>query len=183
MTPTTKLSVLIKLSQELVKCGSWCGETHIQKSAYLLQELLGVPLELEFILYKHGPFSFDLRGVLTSMRADGLLQVKPRGYYGPSLQATKTAEELVQRFPMTMKRYEAAISFVAKRLGSRGVTDLEQLATALYVTKELGNNVDNKKRIRLMTTLKPHITEEQAQKAFEEFDAIKTCSLAISRSS
>jgi hypothetical protein len=46
------------LADSLRKRGSWAGETHIQKAGYLLQELLGVPLNMKFILYKHGPFSF-----------------------------------------------------------------------------------------------------------------------------
>jgi len=43
-----------------------------------LQDLMRVPLELEFILYKHGPFSFDLRSELTSLRADELVKLEPQ---------------------------------------------------------------------------------------------------------
>ena len=44
-------AVLLSLINEMKARGSWCGETHIQKATYFLQELLGVPMNFEFILY------------------------------------------------------------------------------------------------------------------------------------
>ena len=38
----------------------WAGETHIQKTLFFLQELLQVPTGYDFVLYKHGPYDFDL---------------------------------------------------------------------------------------------------------------------------
>lgn len=55
MNRTQRQAILLALIQRLREKGSWCGETHIQKSAYFLQELLGVPLDLNVIFYKHGP--------------------------------------------------------------------------------------------------------------------------------
>jgi hypothetical protein len=52
--------VLLSLLERLKERGSWCGETHLQKSAYFLQDMLSAPLGFDFILYKHGPFAFDL---------------------------------------------------------------------------------------------------------------------------
>ena len=53
-------AVLVGLARRLYEQGSWTGETHIQKAAYLLHELRDVPFDFAFILYKHGPFSFEL---------------------------------------------------------------------------------------------------------------------------
>lgn len=78
-------AVLLSLVEKLRQAGSWCGETHVQKATYFLQEVAGVPLGFPFILYKHGPFSFDLRDELTAMRADGFLTLEPRDPYGASL--------------------------------------------------------------------------------------------------
>jgi hypothetical protein len=61
------------------------GETHMQKATFFLQELIKVPLGFEFLLYKHGPFSFDLRDELTFMRAQGFLRLEPQYPYGPTL--------------------------------------------------------------------------------------------------
>ena len=63
-----RASVLLALNEQLRAAGSWAGETHMQKATYFLQHLMGVPLAFDFILYKHGPFSFDLRDELTAMR-------------------------------------------------------------------------------------------------------------------
>jgi hypothetical protein len=49
MNRTQHQAVLLSLIQQLRENGSWCGETHIQKSAYFLQEMLGVPLGLNVI--------------------------------------------------------------------------------------------------------------------------------------
>src|SRR2546426_11157696 len=35
----------------------------------------------------------------------------------------------------TLEKYDDSISFVAEKLGGKGVADLERLATALYVTQ------------------------------------------------
>jgi uncharacterized protein YwgA len=84
-------AVLLSLMNEMRAKGSWCGETHIQKSVYFLQELLEVPMNLEFILYKHGPYSFDLADAVTAMRADSLLEYNhavPTGQaFSPQKQA------------------------------------------------------------------------------------------------
>ena len=55
-----RAALLTRLIQRLRDRGSWCGETHLQKASLLLQDLTGVPLGFDYILYKHGPFSFDL---------------------------------------------------------------------------------------------------------------------------
>ena len=35
-------SILLELISELKNAGSWCGETHIQKSAFFLEEMLEI---------------------------------------------------------------------------------------------------------------------------------------------
>ena len=172
MNETQEKVVLTALIESLGKRGSWCGQTHVQKNAYFLKELLGVPFEFDFILYKHGPFSFELRDELTGMRADGLLDLEARPYpYGPSLVATEVAEALVERFPKTLARYKAAIAFVTEHLGAKGVVPLEKLATALMVTRE-SKELSVEERARRLTDLKPHVSIDAARNAVEEVDAM-----------
>ena len=40
-------AVIITLVEKMKKKGSWCGETHIQKAVFVLQEIVGVPLGYE----------------------------------------------------------------------------------------------------------------------------------------
>ena len=99
MERINNILVILKLIESLKRHGSWCGETHVQKAIFSLQELKGIPLEFQFVLYKHGPFSFDLRDELTAMRADGLISFKiVNESYGPQLVISDRGEEIKRKF-------------------------------------------------------------------------------------
>jgi len=166
-----RAAVLVELADEMRARGSWCGETHLQKATYFLQELFDHELDFEFILYKHGPFSFDLRDELMSMRADGLMTLTRQPYpYGPTLAPTEAGEQMKATYPKTLRNRRTAIDFVAEHLGHKDVNQLERVATALYVTRESGGNVPA--RAREINALKPHISIESAAQAVEEVDAM-----------
>ena len=167
-----KAAVLSRLVRALRQEKSWAGETHIQKSVYFLQELLDCPLEFDFILYKHGPFSFDLRDELTSLRADEILRLDPQEPYGPRFQVTSFGEDLQRRFPRTLAENEGRIQFIAEVFGDRRVGDLERLATALYATRELGESSSVERRAAFLNELKPHVPLDQAREAVAELDEI-----------
>ena len=164
-------AVLAGLARRLHDRGSWSGETHLQKATYLLHELQGVPFDFNFILYKHGPFSFELRDSLGTMRADRLLEreVQPPPY-GPRFLVTDRGRELEERFGRTMERYGSALDWVADRLGDRGVMELERLATALWVTRELGNEATVETRAGRLHQVKPHVSLDDAAEAVSEID-------------
>lgn len=164
-------AVLLSLMKEMKAKGSWCGETHIQKAAYFLQELLEVPMSFEFILYKHGPYSFDLSDEITAMRADSLLEYKTRLPYGPSLLPTKEGQEFLKQYPKTLGKYAEKVQFIAEKIGKMGVAELERLATALYVT--LNENYQEKPREERIIELKPHIKIDEAYEAVKNVDFIR----------
>ncbi len=167
-----KVAILAELVDRLRIHGSWGGETHVQKAAYFLQDVLGVPLGVEYILYKHGPYSFDLTEQLTGMRADYLLENEyvTEGY-GPRLVPTKESAELRKNYPKTLGSYLGQIDFVATRFGSKGVADLEKLATALWVTREKRDDASREARAARLHELKPHIRLLDALEAVDAFDA------------
>lgn len=166
-------AVVLQLADALRERGSWCGETHLQKATYFLKKLAGVPLDFKFILYKHGPFSFDLRDELTAMRADKLMKLKVKQPpYGPSFLTTDPGKRLEARFPRTVSRYEEAIRFVADAFGQLGVRELESLATALYVTREM-EGANRQQRADRIRELKSHISPQKAQEAVETVDEMK----------
>jgi hypothetical protein len=162
-------AIILSLVESLLQRDSWCGETHIQKATFFLQKLLQVPLGFDFILYKHGPFSFDLSDELMAMRADHLVQLKSRPPYGPSIVPGENAGRLKDLFPKTIKRYKERVEFVAKELGSFGVAELERIATALYVSlsdSTRGDDVINE-RAAWITKVKPHISLVEAHRSLE----------------
>lgn len=164
--------VLVALADELQGHGSWCGETHIQKATYFLQELLGAQTGFPFILYKHGPFSFELRDELTALRADGLLAVVPKPPYGPSLVPTERGRNLKRYFGRTHDSHQDMVVFVADHLGNLGVSELEKLATALYVTHQDRTAGLEQRAVRLHD-LKPHVSVADARKAIQALGAIE----------
>jgi len=164
-------AIIVGLARRLHDRGSWAGETHLQKATYLLHELWDVPFDFEFILYKHGPFSFELRDELGSMRADHLLTREPQAPpYGPRILVTERGGELEERFGRTMERYGAALDWVADRLGDRGVSELERLATALWVTRELPEDSTVADRAAALTSVKPHVSSTDAAETVGEID-------------
>lgn len=167
-------AVLAGLLQRLREHESWGGETHIQKAAYLLRELRGVPFTFDFILYKHGPFSFELRDELSAMQADRLIEREPRRPpYGPQLRVTERGLALEQRMGKTMSRYGEDIDWIAAWLGSRGVADLERLATSMWMSRH-HPGASRQERANRLIEVKPHIDFQDALAAVQEIDDLLT---------
>ncbi len=163
-------AIILSLIEKL-KCNkSWCGETHIQKATYFLQELLNVPLELGFILYKHGPYSFDLKDELNIMQSDMILKSISHVPYGASLYPGDTSNQIKECYPNIINQYEKDINFVAQNLSSKNVSELEKLATALYVTKNRETDGSVQQRAETMNEIKPHVSIEAAKIAVETVD-------------
>ncbi len=173
-------AILIALADALRRQGSWCGETHLQKATYFLQHLMEVPLEYDFILYKHGPFSFDLRDELTALQSDQLLELRPQPIpYGPSLLPTAASVEFRERYPRTLGTHQRSVDFVARKLGDKGVSELERLATALYVTRQM-TDADAEARARRINELKPHVSLDEARQAVASVDRLKEEAASLS---
>ncbi len=169
MKDSQREALVLEFVRRLKAAGSWCGETHVQKSTYFLQELMTVPLGFNFIFYKHGPYSFDLNDQLTALQSNGLVDLRSHEPYGPHLHASPAGAEYLGLFPKTIARYEQALGFVVDKLARRNVAELERLATALYVRKELPND-DEETRARRVTQLKPHVSIQEARFALREVE-------------
>lgn len=168
-------AIILSLIESLHHKGSWCGETHIQKSTYFLQDMLDVPLGFDFILYKHGPFSFDLNDELAAMRANDILTLRPRPPYGPSILPGPRSEQLKKLSPRTLSKYHKNVEFVARELSAYGVADLERLATAVYVTAGQSlSNTPRDKQAEHIHSLKPHISVQAAMDSLDTGKRIRS---------
>lgn len=163
-------SIVCLLVKEMRHQGSWGGETHVQKGTYLLKHLVGVPLEYKFTLYKHGPFSFQLRDDLDYLRSGRALAYETQERYGPKLRVDRAVES------KEAPKYLPEIRFVAEALGSKGVTQLEALSTALLVTLEK-DDADIESRAARLLKLKPHLGDRAAQAVFD-IDQLRTSAQA-----
>jgi hypothetical protein len=162
-----RMAVLLDLMEHLKEAGSWCGETHVQKATFFLQEVTGVPLGFDFIIYRHGPFSFELRETLGEMRGASMIDAVSRKPFGASLEVTEPGRRHLERFPRTVASTRGAAEAVARFLGSRDVYELERLATALFVMRE--QETDEPERlVARIVELKPHVDPERAAKAVHD---------------
>ena len=168
MKERERRSLICLLVKEMRKTDSWAAETHIQKCVYFLQALLNVPVGYEYILYKHGPYSFDLRRELAVMRARFQLDVEPRYPYGPSF--TLGARGGLDLNSVT--QYESAVRFVATEISTKAVGGLERLSTALYVQVESPDLTVGQAAHRI-NKLKPHISTTDASEAINEIRRLR----------
>ena len=175
MNDIDRSAILLDLAAQLRAYGSWTGETHIQKAAYLMQELLGVPSGFKFVLYKHGPFSFDLRDSLNKLETWGCIQIEEQPYpYGPKIVDGPTSRKL-KTASKSQQDYFPPIQFVAQQLGKANVSELERVATALFI--ELDPNIKPEDRSARLVSLKPHISREEAPDAFVRLREIRAAAL------
>lgn len=145
-----------------------CGETLLQKTAYVMKELFDVPLSDEFRIHYYGPFSFQLSDRLASMEADEIIRVSPREM-GVTYDVGERFEQLRERFPKTREKYAGAIEFAAEQLAPLGVKQLEPLTTALYVTRHDPKGSATKRAGKLME-IKPYLKLAEAAAAIESVD-------------
>lgn len=174
MDPLERNALLVRLVKKLGEHGSWCGATHIQKAMYFLQEMLAVPSDFFFILYKHGPYSFTLGDELAAMLARGFLDLQIRSLqYGPSFVVGRHGDVLEKRYGEKLTLLEPKLEFLASKIGDKKVVELERIATALYVTRSLEENKEHlteERRVAELTRIKPHISPSEAISAIETID-------------
>jgi len=161
-------AIIATIIERVARSNRFCGETFLQKSAFFLKEMFGVPLTPKFHLYHYGPFSFDLRDQLGSIEADDVVRIRPHEF-GATYVTGERYAMLQRQFPRTLAQYEKQIDFVVRELSPRGVKDLEALATALYVTKtHPGANVDA--RAKALNAIKPHVHMDRARASVAKVD-------------
>jgi hypothetical protein len=171
--PRARQVILLGLADALLRQGSRNGETHLQKATYFLQTLARVPLDFEFIPYKHGPFSFALRDELAVLRADTLFEVTPTYYHvqaiqGPTERGLKLWQSSTERVTWT-----TSLEWTAQTVGNKGVAELERLSTALFVTMQRADSpVPKRDRALRLCEMKPHITEDEAHLAVDVIDEL-----------
>jgi hypothetical protein len=170
---SSRCALIVELVEKLHTQGSWCGETHVQKATYIIQEIAKINIGYKFVIYKHGPFSFELSSELSSMRAANIIELSfPRLDYGPSLRATEFGKRVYETNKENVKELDGAMNFVTKWFGSRDVRYLERVATAYFVTqKHPSESVES--RAKRINELKAHVDLQAAEEAVKTVDQKK----------
>ena len=156
---------IYKMMKALKEKKSWCGETHLQKAAYFAQEMLDVPLDYDFVLYRYGPFSFELKDRFAFMRSRFLLEDDYHtAGYAPSVKETEHTERLLEKHLDIGEDVDNKISNIATWFGESGVGELEKISTAWLLYKRDTNR--NRDYIaQELHEKKPHISVEEAKEA------------------
>ncbi len=166
LTTLQQHALVAYLVQQMRQSGGWAGETHVQKTLFFLKSMMGLPFSYDYVLYKHGPYSFDLHNDIGLMRANKILDIEIRGDYGPSFCPGRLADRLFARFDAQFQKYQRQIDYIAKRLGPRDVKNLERFATAYYLRHE-NPDTDIGTVASKINELKPHISKESAVDALK----------------
>lgn len=164
------VAILADLVSQLRTVGNWCGETHVQKTVYLLQTARQVPMGYSFVLYRHAPFSFDLELDISRLMGRRILKQEPsRPPYGPRLNTTTLMTKHVAPQRKAIGRHSEDITRVVQFVGKRGAAELERLTIALYVT-ERHDEESIEARAKRINKLRPHVSVELATEALKELD-------------
>ena len=169
MDQMERRALVCLLVREMGQTDSWAAESHIQKCVHFLQEMWNVPVGYKYILYKHAPYSFDLRRELAVMRARFQLDLKSRYPYGPSFILGIRGELNLG----LVAKYGDAVQFVATELSVERMDVLERMSTALYVKRKNPQLTDMAAAHRV-NELQPHVKIPQATDAIDELHKLES---------
>ena len=159
-----KQAYILTTIQSLHANQSGTGKTHVQKALSLLADSGKVEVPFNFLLYKHGPYSFDIESELEQMKSYDAVEVSPNANgYGVVLKAGQMSKYALDKAPISSQVKEA-INKVCKFIGSNPVKILERLATAswIYHQEKIADPIMMAERLH---ELKPHIKIEDAKSA------------------
>lgn len=167
MTTSAEIILIGGVIRALRQRDSWTGETHIQKTCYVAKIVEHVPFESEFILYKHGPYSFDLSSSLGHMRAQRIISVTPQTF-GSTFDVVEGIWLALERASSNIyESYADQIGSICDVLAKKKVAELERIVTAIYVFVNFPD-MSLDQMAHKLAELKPHINSRQAVDAFEE---------------
>jgi hypothetical protein len=167
---SSRCALVVELAKRLRSRGSWCGETHLQKALYILQDLSKSNFGYKFVIYKHGPYSFELYNELAAMRAANILEFQfLKEGYGPSIAPTPFGERVYETNAENVQKFSPIIGFVTDWFAASDVKHLEKVTTAYYVTQKNPRD-PTIQRAKKLNSLKPHVDIQAAEEAVRLVD-------------
>ncbi len=113
------------------------------KYLYFLKEIYKVPLDYYYFqLYTYGPFDADVLDDLSYAERLGAVRSDLHSYetgYGYQIFKGEKADEITQEASEFLKRYEGKIDAVVSEFQGSTASDLELIATIIYVDREFHN--------------------------------------------
>ncbi len=151
------------------------GRTALMKYAYLLQEVKGVPLGYDFILFNYGPYD---AGVLTANNyAKHLGAVRevpedlPGGMRKNRLERGPNAAELMEVAGEFVDANADAIQWVVDEFKSYNAGEMELIGTMVFADREAkaeGKTRSKGELLDIVLQIKFHYPRDKAEKLYDE---------------
>ena len=153
-------------------------KTAIQKVPYLLQEVCGFGMDLRFVMYHYGPYSFELAHAIETLNATGIIDVKrdETGYgYLISISDEEIADKISKQAEPFLKKGRKKIQEIIDYVADLDVQSLELLTSTHFAKKllrEKGLPEDNDTIVSTMGILKPHFSKSKVLQAVDDLDTL-----------
>jgi len=159
-----KAALVLAVIRSLKQHASWTGKTHVQKSLFLIKTATQIDVPFTFVLFKHGPYSFELETELEQMKSYLAItsELDPNGY-GVVLSPGSGSRFIDQRGGLSDVE-NSAVERVCRFVGQRNVSELERIATAAWIrkTERVGDSASVAARLN---KLKTHVSIHDAELA------------------
>ena len=166
-----KHNLLLTVIESLHQHGSWTGKTHVQKAMFLLHAAKSMKVPFGFVLYKHGPYSFDIENELAVMKTYAAITSEPAlEGYGVIICPGENASWPKERAPLAPEE-ESAVERVCAFVRQKNVLQLEKIATAAWIRTQEGIQ-DSQRVAARLHELKPHVSLDDALQADSELITI-----------
>ena|SRR5271157_3625752 len=166
-----KASLVLAVIRSLKQHGSWTGKTHVQKSLFLIKTATQIDVPFTFVLFKHGPYSFELETELEQMKSYLAITSEPDpNGYGVVLSPGPGSRFIDERGGLSDVE-SSAVGRVCRFVGQRNVSELERIATAAWIrkTERVGDSASVAARLN---KLKTHVSIRDAEQADIEVCAL-----------
>jgi hypothetical protein len=170
MDQLDRTALEVSLVEKLNQMGRRSNESAMQKAAYILQELLHVPLQYkDFYLHVDGPYSPSLRDDLAHMVSKGILRLEFRpGADWPHLEKGDNADRVLGRSGPRIATYEPRLKLISQTLGKQDVFEAEKMVTALFIIHSLASKASVERKTELLRKMQPKLPEDEARKVLGE---------------
>ena len=164
-------AIILSIVEQLNRLGGSSGKTHVQKSLFLVQAVHRDLIPFQYVLYKHGPYSFEVEDELEEMKSYAAIASRPVLDYGVAFAPDAMAEFVRKKAPLTgilPRRLETVCQFVSGKCAA----DLERISTAAWVYGREGIEAKGP-NVERIVELKPHVSRHLAEDAFDQWHCFR----------
>lgn len=156
-------SLVLEITKQLNRVGSWTGRTHIQKLMFLLKDKAVADVPFDFILHYYGPYSREVdQTIQFLLGVDALVATFPMPGYGAKYSVGSNVGLVRQ---IDKPEIQSQIDELVRMFGEMGVKDLERLSTTLFLARQ---GVTADELPDTLQRVKPHITSAEAISAISD---------------